>query len=113
MDRIRPIHMPLGPDGRSMSGDELRELHDKIAEFDQMEWIDEGNRAIVERYMPDLADRLPARPMEKFEQAFGRMRAAAKRKATADARRAHRDNPRGERAKDLRPTMPNLHGEDL
>lgn len=41
---------------------------------------------IVEAYMPDLVSRLPKKRTETFDQAFGRMRAKAKRKVTAKQR---------------------------
>jgi hypothetical protein len=62
-----------------MSHDDFRELRNQLADFDKVEWIDEGTRKIVERFMPDIADNLPERRTETFDQAFGRMRAAAVR----------------------------------
>ncbi|MGJ4942593.1 hypothetical protein ACQR1W_18610 [Bradyrhizobium sp. HKCCYLS1011] len=50
--RIRPKEAPLRPDGHSLSADDFRRLRDEIAEFDQIEWIDEATREIVEKYMP-------------------------------------------------------------
>ena len=65
----------------------MRELHDQIAGFDDIQRIDDATRQIVEAFMPDLADRLPARRSETFDQAFGRVRGKAQRKAVARARR--------------------------
>jgi hypothetical protein len=47
--------------GKPMSADDIRELRERIAEFDEIAWIDEATREIVERFMPDLVDRLPER----------------------------------------------------
>jgi pyridoxine 5'-phosphate synthase PdxJ len=80
MKRVRPKQLPLRPDGRSMTDDEFRALHDQIAAFDDVEWIDDDMREIVEHFMPDLVDKLPDRRTETFDQAFGRTRAAALRK---------------------------------
>ncbi|WP_407155142.1 hypothetical protein [Bradyrhizobium sp. STM 3557] len=82
MKRIRPKQLPMRPDGCPMTDDDFRTLHDKITEFDNIEWIEGNTREIVERFMPDLADRLPDRTTETFDQAFGRIRAAAVRKVT-------------------------------
>jgi hypothetical protein len=80
MKRIRPKQPLLRPDGVPMSEDDFRELHNQLADFDSFEWIDDETREIVERFMPDLVDRLPERTSETFDQAFGKMRAAAARK---------------------------------
>jgi hypothetical protein len=45
-------------------------------------------REIVERFTPDLTDKLPDRTTETFDQAFGRMRGAAMRRAAK--RRKHK-----------------------
>jgi hypothetical protein len=82
MNRIRPEQLPLRPDGRSMTDDEFRALHDQIAAFDDVEWIAGDTREIVKRFMPDLTEMLPDRTTETFDQAFGRIRGAAVRKAT-------------------------------
>jgi len=66
-----------------MTAEELRELQDQIAASDGNEWIDGATSERVEQYMPDLAARLPAKRTETFDQAFGQMRAKAKRKVTA------------------------------
>ncbi|WP_407159417.1 hypothetical protein [Bradyrhizobium sp. STM 3557] len=60
-----------------MTDADFRELHDQIADFDDVEWIDDGTREIVELFMPELADKLPNRKTETFDQAFGRMGGAA------------------------------------
>jgi hypothetical protein len=41
---------------------------------------------MIEQFMPDLVDRLPAKRTETCDQAFGRMKAKAKRKVTAKQR---------------------------
>jgi hypothetical protein len=82
MKRIRPKKPPLKPDGLPMSDNDFRALHEQLAEFDKVEWIDEGTRQIVEQYMPDLVDRLPDRTTETLELVIGRTRAAAVRKTT-------------------------------
>ena len=58
-----------------MTADDIRDLRDQPAGFDDIEWIDDATREIVERFMPDLASRLPAKRTETFDQAFGRVRA--------------------------------------
>jgi hypothetical protein len=82
MKRILPSQIPMRADGCPMTEDDFRKLHNQLAGFDKVEWIDEGTREIVERFMPDLVDRLPERTTETFDQALGKMRAAATRKAT-------------------------------
>jgi len=54
-----------------MSAEDLRELHDQIAAFENIEWIDDATRQLVERYMPDLADRLPAKRTERLVKRSG------------------------------------------
>ena len=58
---------------RPMTADDIRDLHDQFAGFDDIEWIDDATRDIVERFMPDLASRLPEKRTETFDQAFGRV----------------------------------------
>jgi hypothetical protein len=71
----------IAPDGSPMTDDDdFRTLHDKITEFDHIERIEGNAREIVERFMPDLAYKLPRRTTETFDQAFGRMCGAAERK---------------------------------
>lgn len=72
---------------------DLQAIRDQITAFDDIEWIDDATREIVETFMPDLVSRLPAKRTETFEQAFGRMRAKAKRNVTAKDR-AKRRSPR-------------------
>jgi hypothetical protein len=91
---IGPKRPPLRSDGKPMTPDDIRELRERIAEFDEIAWIDEVTREIVEKFMPDLVDRLPERTSETFHQALGRKRAAAKRKTTVNERRK-RNKPRG------------------
>jgi pyridoxine 5'-phosphate synthase PdxJ len=86
MDRVSPKRIPQRPDRKPMTADDIRELHDQIASFDNIEWIDDVTRQIVEMYMPDVASCLPEKRTETFDQAFGRMRAKVKRKATAKER---------------------------
>ena len=57
-------------------------LHNEIASCGKVEWINNAARELVERYMPDQVDRLPDKRTETFDQAFGRVRAKAKRKVT-------------------------------
>jgi hypothetical protein len=83
MDHIKPKQMPLRPDGQPMTEGDLRELHDQIAALAEIEWIDDATREMVEKFMPDLAGRLPAKRTETSDQALGRMNAKAKRKVTA------------------------------
>jgi hypothetical protein len=59
MDRIPPKRIPLRPDGAPMSAEEIRELRDRIAAFDDITWIDDDTREIVEMFMPDLVSRGP------------------------------------------------------
>jgi hypothetical protein len=80
MKRILPNRIPMRPDGCTMTEDDFRKLHDQLADFDKVEWIEEGTREIVERFMPDLVDRLPERQTETFDKAFGKIRAAGARK---------------------------------
>jgi hypothetical protein len=61
MKRIGPKQAPLRPDGWPMTAEDFRTLHDKIAESDDLEWIDDDTREIVERFMPDLVAKLPKR----------------------------------------------------
>lgn len=82
MKRILPKQPPLKPDGLPMSDADLQSLHAEIASFDSIEWIDPATREMVEQFMPDLVDRLPARTTETFDQALGKTKAAAARKAT-------------------------------
>jgi hypothetical protein len=82
MKRIRPKTSPLRPDGRPMTDEDFQQLHDQLAEFDKVEWINGEGRQIVERFMPDLVDKMPDRTTETFDHAFGRTRAAATRKVT-------------------------------
>jgi len=82
MKRIRPKQLPKLPDGRSMTDDDFRELHDRIAAFDDVECIAGDTREIVERFMPDLAYKLPDRTTETFDQAVGRIRGGAVRNVT-------------------------------
>ncbi|MBV8701726.1 hypothetical protein [Bradyrhizobium sp.] len=56
------------------------ELHDQLASLGDIEWIGDATRELVEQFMPDLAGLLPAKEPERFEQAFGRTKAKAKRK---------------------------------
>jgi hypothetical protein len=35
-----------------MSGSDFRTLHDELAAFDDVQWIDDRARQIVEQYMP-------------------------------------------------------------
>ncbi|WP_024511908.1 hypothetical protein [Bradyrhizobium sp. ARR65] len=86
MKRIKPKRTPLRPDGTPMTEDDFRTIRDQITAFDDIEWIDDATRDLVERFMPDLVGRLPEKRTETFEQAFGRMRAKAKRKVTAKDR---------------------------
>ncbi|WP_157450553.1 hypothetical protein [Bradyrhizobium sp. ARR65] len=69
-----------------MAEDDFRAIRDQITAFDDIEWIDDATRDIVERFMPDLVSWLPEKRTEMLEQAFGRMRAKAKRKVTAKDR---------------------------
>ncbi|WP_407174456.1 hypothetical protein [Bradyrhizobium sp. STM 3562] len=93
MKRIKPKRTPLRPDGAPMTEDDFRVIRDQITAFDDIQWIDNATRDLVERFMPDLVDRLPEKRTETFEQALGRMRAKAKRKVTAEDR-AKRKTPR-------------------
>ena len=77
-----------------MTADDIRDLRDQPAGFDDIEWIDDATREIVERFMPDLASWLPAKRTETFDQAFGRVRARAGRKVAARDR-AKRKAPGG------------------
>jgi hypothetical protein len=65
-----------------MSDDDFRTLHDQLAASDDVQWIDDRARQIVEHDMPDLVHKLPARTTETFEHAFGRKSAAARRKTS-------------------------------
>ena len=53
-----------------MTADDIRDLRDQPAGFDDIEWIDDATREIVERFMPDLASWLPAKRTETFDQAI-------------------------------------------
>jgi hypothetical protein len=55
-----------------MTPDDICELHGQLASFDTIEVIADDSRELVERYMPDLVDRLPGKRTERFDQAFGR-----------------------------------------
>ena len=59
MPRTPSKPMPLRPDGKPMTADDIRQLKEQIASFDTIEVIADEMREIVERYMPDLVDRLP------------------------------------------------------
>jgi hypothetical protein len=89
MKRIRPGQTPMRPDGQPMTQNDFRDLRNQLVEFEKVEWIDAGTREIVEQFMPDLADKLPERTTETFDQAFGRMRGAAMRRA-AKRRKQHK-----------------------
>jgi hypothetical protein len=54
--RLRPEARPQIPDAPVLSAaDDIRDLRDQLAGFDDIEWIDDDTRGIVERVMPDLA----------------------------------------------------------
>ena len=54
--RLRPAARPQIPNGPLLSAaDVIRDLRDQLAGFDDIEWIDDDTREIVERGMPDLA----------------------------------------------------------
>jgi|GraSoiStandDraft_51_1057287.scaffolds.fasta_scaffold326807_1 hypothetical protein len=36
MDRISPMHPPLSPNGKPMAADNIHELRERIAEFDEI-----------------------------------------------------------------------------
>jgi hypothetical protein len=72
MDHIKPKRMPLRPDGQPMTEEDFRDLREQIAAFEEIEWVDDATRTIIEQFMPDLMDRLPAKRTETFDQAFGR-----------------------------------------
>lgn len=55
MDRIKPKRMPMRAEGQPTTDEDFRELHDQIASFDDIQWIDDTKRAMVER----LDRRLP------------------------------------------------------
>jgi hypothetical protein len=63
MKRIRSQQPPMRPDGCPMTDDDFRELYSQITKFDKIEFVEEGTREFIERFMPDLVDRLPARKM--------------------------------------------------
>jgi hypothetical protein len=58
-----------------------------------VKWIDNETRKVIEQSMPDLGDKLPERTMETFDQAFGRMRAAAVRR-NSKPRKSQTKRPR-------------------
>jgi hypothetical protein len=70
-----------------MDDDDFQALHDHLAELDGVDWIDNGAREMVERFMPDLIDKLPDRTTETLDQVIGKSRAAAARKASKPRRR--------------------------
>jgi hypothetical protein len=61
LKRIRPKQPPRRPAGCPMTDENFRALHDRIAEFDDIDFIDDATREIVERFMPDLVHKLPTR----------------------------------------------------
>jgi predicted ATPase len=69
-----------------MTEADFQAIREQITAFDDIQWIDDAAREIAEKFMPDLAGRLPAKRTETFEQSFGRMRAKAKRRVAAKAR---------------------------
>jgi hypothetical protein len=75
------------PDGSLWTTMISRRLHDHLAELDGVDWIDNGAREMVERFMPDLIDKLPDRTTETLDQVIGKSRAAAARKASKPRRR--------------------------
>jgi hypothetical protein len=60
-----PKRTPLRPGGQPMTANDIGELHDQIASFDTIEVIADDAREIVERFMPDLVDRLPPKRTAK------------------------------------------------
>jgi hypothetical protein len=68
-----------------MTPDDICDLHDQLAGFDDIVWIDDAARDIVERFMPDLASRLPEKRTETFDQAFGRVRARSRHRSNQAA----------------------------
>jgi hypothetical protein len=90
VDRIFPKHLPFRRDGGPMTPDDIHELRDWITSLENITWIDEATREIVEKFMPELVDRLPERTTETFDKAFGKMRASAQRKTTAKDHLTHK-----------------------
>jgi hypothetical protein len=75
-------------DGRPVTNHDFRELHNRIAAFDDVEWIESDAREIVERVMPDLVGKLSDRTTKTLDKAFGRKRASAAREHLERRKRA-------------------------
>jgi predicted ATPase len=44
-----------------MTEADFQAIREQITAFDDIQWIDDAAREIVEKFMPDLAGRLPAK----------------------------------------------------
>jgi hypothetical protein len=64
-DYIGPKRPPVRPDGKPMTPDNIRELREQIADFDETAWIDEATREIVEKFMPIVCRKEQARYFTK------------------------------------------------